>query len=177
MTDGDQSSADVSRLAEQAGPVRRWLTHFFRRRVRNESEIEDMIQDVFARIVARDSTEPVENLSGYVLRTASSVLTDWARSRSSHGEGLHVVLDSELHGQDDLDPERILDSKQALNAAAAALLALPERTRTVFVLRRLEGQRYQEIAAHLGISISAVEKHMVRAIQHLSLEMEKHRGS
>jgi RNA polymerase sigma-70 factor (ECF subfamily) len=57
------------------------------------------------------------------------------------------------------------------------LLRMPERTRTVFILRRLEGQRFQDIAVHLGISVSAVEKHMVRAIQQLSLEMEKRSGS
>lgn len=177
MTDGEPLPAYRYRLAQEAGPVRRWLTQFFRRRVRNDADVEDMVQDVFARMVARDSTDAVEHLRGYVLRTASSVLTDWARRRSSRGAGMHVAFDAEAHGEDDLDPERILDGKQTLHAATAALLALPERTRTVFVLRRLEGQRYQDIAARLGISVSAVEKHMVRAIHHLSLEMEKHRGS
>jgi RNA polymerase sigma factor (sigma-70 family) len=177
MTDGKATPAYGLRLAEEAGPVRRWLTGFFQRRVQNDAEIEDMVQDVFARMVARDSAEPVEHLGGYVLKTASSVLTDWARRRASRGAGRHVAFDSELHGENEIDPERILGAKQALHAATAALLSLPERTRTVFILRRLEGQRYQDIAAHLGISLSAVEKHMVRAIRHLSLKMEKHRGS
>jgi RNA polymerase sigma factor (sigma-70 family) len=177
MTDGTPTPAHRSRLAEEAGPVRRWLTQFFRRRVRNDSEIEDMVQDVFARLVARDSTEPVEHLGGYVLKTASSVLTDWARRRSSRGAGLQVAFDSDLHGGNEIDPERVLDGKQTLHAATAALLALPERTRTVFILRRLEGLKFQDIASRLGISVSAVEKHMVRAIHHLSLEMEKRRGS
>jgi RNA polymerase sigma factor (sigma-70 family) len=44
---------------------------------------------------------------------------------------------------------------------------LPERTRTVFVLRRLEGQSYREISLRLGLSVSAVEKHMLRAVRHL----------
>jgi len=136
-----------------------------------------MVQDVFTRMVARDSPEPVEHLGGYILKTASSVLADRARSQSSRGAGLHVAFDSELHGEEELDPARVLVGQEDLDAATTALLCLPERTRTVFILRRLEGQRFQDIAAHLGISISAVEKHMVRAIQHLSLEMDKRRDS
>lgn len=177
MTDGKPSQIYRSRLTEEAGPVRRWLIRFFRRRVRDDAEIEDMVQDVFTRIVARDGAELVEHLGGYVLKTASSVLADWGRRRSSRRAALHVAFDPELHGEDEVDPARILDAKQTLHAATAALLSLPERTRTVFVLRRLEQQSYRDIAQHLGISVSAVEKHMVRAIRHLSVEMEKHRDS
>jgi RNA polymerase sigma-70 factor (ECF subfamily) len=166
-----------SKLAEQAGPVRQWLTRYFRRRIRDVAEIEDMIQDVFTRLVAREGPTPVQHLGGYVMKTASSVLADRARLRATHGDGLLVTLDAETHGEDAIDPERILGARQDLHAATAALLGLPERTRTVFVLRRLEGQSFGDIARHLGISVSAVEKHMVRAIQHLSTEMDKRRDT
>lgn len=177
MTQSEESQIVRSELAGEAGSVRRWLTGYFRRRVRNDSEIEDLVQDVFARIVARDGSEPIENLGGYVLKTAASVLNDWGRRRSSRGAGSHVAFDSALHGEGGFDPERILNGREDLQAVTAALLCLPERTRTVFILRRLEGQKFQDIASHLGLSVSAVEKHMVRAIHHLSLEMEKRRGS
>ena len=157
--------------------MRGWLTRYFRRRVGNLAEIEDLVQDVFARIVARDSSEPVEHLGGYVLKTASSVFADWVRRRSSHAANLHVSFEPGLHGEGEVDPERIVGGKEELQAATMVLLRLPERTRTVFILRRLEGHRFQDIAAHLGISVSAVEKHMVRAIHQLSLEMEKRLGS
>lgn len=165
------------KLADEAGPVRSWLKRYFQRRVRDIAEIEDMVQDVFARMVARDSTEPVEHLGGYVLKTASSVFADWVRRRSSHAANLHVSFEPELHGEEEADPERILGGREELQAATKVLLQLPERTRTVFILRRLEGQRFQDIAAHLGISVSAVEKHMVRAIHQLSIEMEKRSAS
>jgi RNA polymerase sigma factor (sigma-70 family) len=177
MTQHEPGEVDRSMPEERVGPVRGWLTRYFRRRVRNVSDIEDMVQDVFARIVARDSPEPVEHLGGYILKTASSVLADRARLRSTHAAGLHVAFDSEVHGEDEIDPERVLAGKQDLQVATKALLSLPERTRTVFILRRLEGRRYRDIAIQLGISVSAVEKHMVRAIDHLSLQMEQHRGS
>src|SRR5262245_28921982 len=177
MTKREMGETYRSTLAQEAGPVRLWLVRWFRRRVANAAEIEDLVQDVFARMVARDSPEPVEHLGGYVLKTASSVLADRARRAATHGAGHHVAFDAELHADEDLDPVRVRGGKEELHAATAALLSLPERTRTVFVLRRLEGQRYKDIAVQLGISVSAVEKHMVRAIQHLSLRMEKYRGS
>jgi RNA polymerase sigma-70 factor (ECF subfamily) len=176
MAERDESQLKRSALADEIGPVRGWLTRYFQRRVRNSAEVEDMVQDVFARMVARDSAEPVEHLGGYISKTAASVLADRARRRSSHGAGLHVAFDSELHGEEPIDPERILGGRQDLHTATAALLSLPERTRTVFILRRLEGKKFREIAAHLNISVSAVEKHMLRAIQHLTQEMEKRRG-
>lgn len=154
-------------------PVRTWLMGYFARRVRDRSDLEDLVQDVFARIAARDSAKPVENLGAYVMRTASSVLIDRARRRSVRQGGMHVAFDSERHGAGDPDPERMLSAKEDLNAATAALLALPERTRSVFVLRRLQGLRHREIADRLGISVSAVEKHMVRAVDHLGQEMGK----
>jgi RNA polymerase sigma factor (sigma-70 family) len=158
--------------AEQAAPVRRWLIGFFQKRVRNSTDVEDLVQDVFARIVARDSSEQIEHLAGYIAKTAASVLNDQARRRSARRSDLHISFDAELHGDEDFDPERVLSGKEELHAATAALLSLPERTRTVFVLRRLEGYRFRDIAERLGISVSAVEKHMVRAISHLAAARE-----
>jgi RNA polymerase sigma-70 factor (ECF subfamily) len=63
--------------------------------------------------------------------------------------------------------------KERLVRATAVLLELPERTRVIFVLRRLEGMRFNDIAARLGISVSAVEKHMQRAITHLMRRIEQ----
>jgi RNA polymerase sigma factor (sigma-70 family) len=177
MESSDQHQARHAGLAAEAEPVRRWLTGFFRRRVRDDSEVEDLVQDVFIRIVARDSTTPVDNLGGYVRQTATNVLTDRARRRITRHADLHVGLDTDRHGEGGFDPERILTGKEDLHAATAALLSLPERTRVVFILRRLEGCRLGDIARQLGISVSAVEKHMVKAINHLGVEREKRDAS
>lgn len=164
-------------LAGELGPVRRWLTSFFRRRIRDETDIEDLVQEVFERIVARDGGEPVQHLGGYVLKTASSVWSDWVRRAAGRRNLRQASLDADAVSEAQFDPERIFAGKQALNQAVAVLVCLPERTRTIFILRRLEGQSIKEIADHFGISISAVEKHMLRAMRTLSQEMEKHRGS
>src|SRR3982751_1799124 len=158
----------TSELAREARPVRQALARYFARRLRDRSDVDDLVQEVFPRIVARDSTSPIEHLGKYIYQTADSVLADYARRRSARRTEAHVSFDPELHGGTDFDPMRILSGREDVTAATAALLALPERTRTVFVLRRLEGLRSREVAEQLAISVSAVEKHMMRAVQHLS---------
>jgi RNA polymerase sigma-70 factor (ECF subfamily) len=158
----------VNALARDAEPLRRSLTGFFLRRVRESSDVEDLVQDVFARIVARNSDRPVENLGAYIFQTAASVLADRGRRRASRHAAAHEEFDAEHHSNDELDPERVLTGKENLRAVTAALLSLSERTRTIFVLHRLEGYKHREIAAQLGISVSAVEKQMIRAVQHLA---------
>jgi RNA polymerase sigma factor (sigma-70 family) len=152
----------------RAGPLRRGLTRYFSHRVPDPAEVEDLVQEVFARLSARDSREPIEHLSGFVFQVASNVLADRGRRRFARKAEAHVEFDPERHADEDFDPYRILAGKETLRAVTQALLSLPHRTRTVFVLHRLEGRKSRDVAAQLGISVSAVEKHMVRAVQHIS---------
>lgn len=174
MPGRDDATESSNAIAREAEPLRQALAGYFRRRIADPSEAEDLVQEVFSRIVARDSQQPVEHLGGYVFQVAASVLADRGRRRGVRRADAHVLFDADRHGEQDFDPERVLSGKQRLRAATAALLSLPERTRTVFVLHRLEGRRYREIAAQIGISVSAVEKHMVRAVQHLGATLGAH---
>jgi RNA polymerase sigma-70 factor (ECF subfamily) len=63
------------------------------------------------------------------------------------------------------DPERVLAGQQALGAIQRALNSLPERTRVIFVLYRLEGMARKDIAESFGLSVSAVEKHIAKAMK------------
>jgi RNA polymerase sigma factor (sigma-70 family) len=168
MAENDNAVEPVREMAREAAPLREALRRFFRARVPDAAEVDDLVQEVFARIVGRESTWPIEHLNGYVFQTAASVLTDRHRRRSARRADQHILFDAERHGDAAIDPDRILRGKEDLRAVTAALLALPYRTRVVFLRLRLDGCRYREVADQLGISVSAVEKHMVKAIQHLS---------
>jgi RNA polymerase sigma factor (sigma-70 family) len=144
------------------------LLRYFSRRARN-LDVEDMVQEVFMHLVRRGSISALEreNINAYMFETASNVLRDHMRKRKTHRADAHEPFDAEMHGNADFSPEHVLVGKEGLARATAALLELPERTRVIFVLRRLEGMRYNDIAARLAISVSAVEKHMQRAIVHI----------
>jgi len=150
------------------GQLRTSLKRYFRARIKNDGEVEDLVQEVFTRVAARKEGGQVEHLDRYLFQTASSVLADRARNMRAKRADLHVEFDPDHHSATDIDPHRTLSGREDLRAVTSALLVLPARTRTVFVLHRLEGRKYREIAIQLGISVSAVEKHMARAVLHLA---------
>jgi RNA polymerase sigma factor (sigma-70 family) len=154
-------------LARRTQILRGAMTRYFARHVSDAAEIDDLIQDVFLRIVKRGGLSGVENFDGYVFETAASVLTDRFRRRKARRADQHLSFDPELHGGMELGPDSVHAGRQALRRTTVVLMELPERTRDVFILRRLEGLPYREIAVRLGLSVSAVEKHMVRAVRYL----------
>jgi RNA polymerase sigma factor (sigma-70 family) len=154
-------------LLREVSHFRAALVHYFRRKHADPNELEDLAQEVFVRIARRRSAEPVVNIGAYVFQTAASVLGDRHRRRVVRHAEDHVVFDSTRHAEIDIDASRIVQARQDLRAVIDLLDMLPERTRIVFELRRLEGHPYTDIADQLGISVSAVEKHMLRATRRL----------
>ncbi len=127
-----------------------------------------MVQQVFERLIKRGGVEGIGQIGGYIFQIASSVLSDNRRSQKVRHADDHEEFDPPRHGDVDFSPEHVFLVRERLARATAILLELPERTRVVFVLRRLEGMKYLDIAARLGISVSAVEKHMERAVVRLT---------
>jgi RNA polymerase sigma factor (sigma-70 family) len=144
------------------------LIGYFRRRVKDAVEAEDLAQEVFLRMLHRGNVADLEDVRAYLFETASSVLLDRARRGAVRHREDHERFDPQAHAGETIPIERVFIGRESLNRASIALLELPERTRTIFILRRVEGMRYAEVAQRLGISVSAVEKHMVRAVAHLT---------
>ncbi len=162
-------SEHIALLSTQFRPA---LRRFFSKRVKEQHEIDDLVQDVFVRLVRKVHADGSQIVAGYVFQTAQSVLNDWLRKRQVRQATAHEDIELDLPGlKDDSTPERVLVGKQSLAKATAAVLELPEVTRTIFLLRRLEGMRYNDIAKRLGMPMSTVEKHMARAVAHLDLRL------
>jgi len=168
---GSPSDEPAAGEAAATTRYRSSLLRYFQRRVGDRVEAEDLVQDVFVRLTQRGNLDAIEHLTGYVFEAAASVLRDRHRRRRSRSADVHDEYDVDRHGGVDFPPDRVLGGQERLRQASAALLELPERTRDVFLLRRIEGMRYQDVAARLGISVSAAEKHMQRAVAHLLRRM------
>jgi RNA polymerase sigma factor (sigma-70 family) len=160
----------IQSMADQFGAV---LRHFFMRRVREREDVDDLVQEVFIRLLKRGRVEEVVGLRAYLFETAASVLTDRARKRRSHRVEVHEPFDPERHDCEDFSADRVLIGEETLTRASRALLELPDRARTIFILRRLEGLRYQDIARRLGISLSLVEKEVAKAVAYLNQRMSE----
>lgn len=165
------SHPDVAALARVYAPA---LRNFFQRRMRAHSDVEDLVQEVFLRLARRDGLDDVDNVQGYVFQTAANILRDYLRRRVTRQAEHHEPLDDELVEEAAFSPERVLLSRQAVSELREALLDLPSRTREVFFLARIEGLPYAAIVSRLGISLSAVNKHMAKAMQFLMNRMKDH---
>lgn len=139
---------------------------FFLKRTHDHAEAEDLTQETFTRVFGGDAAATGMH-SGYIFQIAANLLRDRARRSKIRSDG-HDAL-GQLYGQsvDWLDPEKIAAGRGAVVSLIAGLAELPERTRTIFVLYRVENIGKQVIAESFGISPSAVEKHVTRAMRHL----------
>lgn len=156
-----------------ADQFRTVLRQFFLRRVREREEVDDLVQEVFARLLQRGRVAELGDLRSYLFETAASVLIDRARKRQSRHATAHEAFDPEHHSLEDFPADRVLIGEEALSRASRALVELPERARTIFILRRLEGLGYQDIAQRLGVSLSLVEKQMAKAVAYLTRRMSE----
>lgn len=143
------------------------LLRFFSRRLPDTAAAEDMVQQVFERLVQRGDVEGIENARGYVYRIAENVFVDHMRRAAVRRSHAHDPFDESLHAGVDFSPEHVLAKRERLARVMEILHTLPERTRIIFVLRRIEGWKYQDIAKRYGISVSAVEKHVERAVEQI----------
>lgn len=139
----------------------RALNSYFGRRVRGRREdCEDMTQEVFVRLAKRGSSEEIRNVESYLFQVAAGVLADDARRRKVRHRSDSVTYCEEDHAIEDFSPERLLIGREQVERALAAIEALPQRTRHALVMFRFEEMKQAEIARRMGISVSAVEKHV-----------------
>jgi RNA polymerase sigma factor (sigma-70 family) len=148
------------------------LASFFRKRARNSDDVQDLVQQVFLRLAQSQRFDEVRNPEGYIFQTASNALRDHARRHSVRERFAEAQLQSDGE-PGDFSPERVLQGREGLTQVAEALRQLPERTRDVFVLRCFEGLKCAEIGQLQDISVRAVEKHLAKAMVHLTRALEQ----
>lgn len=151
--------------------LRPTLLRFFRRHLDNPADVEDMTQEALLRLLRTPAD--LDNDEAYMLRIATNLLRDRFRREQSHHTARHEPLDAHAHDWPSDAPcgERVYEDRERLRRFQHELDLLPPRCREVFLLQRYEGMTYAAIARHLGISTSAVEKHMMRALLHFQARL------
>lgn len=156
---------DGASLAAQMRPA---LVKYFKRKSGSAVEAEDLAQDVLVRALTHATWESPEQAKGYIFRAAVNRWRDRRRRLQTHGTS--VVWDEASAGEAGVGnpPECVLIVREELNQLAQALEGLNIRTRTVLMLIKLEKMRIASVAEMLGISVSAVNKHLAKGLARLA---------
>ncbi len=125
---------------------------------------EDLLHSAYVRLETYRANHAVEDPNAFLMRTALNVAID------SHRQEKFWESNSTPGTLADNSPlqDEAIAARARLARVQEGLSKLPPRTREILLMHRLEGRRYKEIAAHFGISRSAVEKHIARAMVFLT---------
>ncbi|MFL6604466.1 MAG: RNA polymerase sigma factor [Steroidobacteraceae bacterium] len=135
------------------------------RYTRNNSDVDELLQEVYARVLlAGSADEPeIRSVRAFALTIARNVAFDWLR----HRQVVPIELVADMEALETLDEaeqiDEIVNSHQELAQLIAAIQALPERCRQVFTLRKVYGYSQKEIATRMNISENTVEQHLTKS--------------
>ena len=171
----DQRISDVVKREQSR------LRNFIRRRVPDPRDAEDVLQDVFYRLVeANRLLMPIEHVTGWLFRVARNRITDLFRkkkpelfsdaaSEDEEGEALQI---EDLLPSPDAGPEALYFRNLLLDELALALDELPDEQREVFIAHELEGRSFKELAEETGVSVNTLLSRKRYAVLHLRARLQ-----
>jgi RNA polymerase sigma factor (sigma-70 family) len=169
------------RISDVVGRERRRLFHFIRKRVDDEGDAEDILQDVFYELTeAYRLMKPIEQVGAWLYRVARNRIIDLFRKRRLEAGGdvrlgaseEDAVLVEDLLPSPDAGPEAIYARSVLLEELEAALEELSEEQRYVFIAHELEGRSFRQLAEETGLSINTLLARKHYAVLHLRRRLE-----
>jgi RNA polymerase sigma factor (sigma-70 family) len=173
-----QQDQQISEAIERERPR---LRNFIRRRVPDQSDAEDILQEVFSELVeAYRMMKPLEQVTAWLFRVARNRITDLFRSkkREASKEPAVTTEDGETLEWEDLlpapdaGPESAYARSVLLEEMDAALDELPEEQREVFVAHELLGYSFKELAEQTGVSVNTLLSRKHYAVLHLRQRLQ-----
>lgn len=152
------------------------LRNFIRRRVSDPRDAEDVLQDVFYKLVeANRLLMPIDHVTGWLFRVARNRITDLFRKHQpepfsgtaiedEEGEALQI---EDLLPSPDAGPEAFYLRQVLLDELELALDELPEDQREVFIAHELDGRSFKDISAATGVSVNTLLSRKRYAVLHL----------
>ncbi len=177
----EQRAEENRRIADVIQRERRRLLHFIRKRVDDEGDAEDILQDVFYELTeAYRLMKPVEQAGAWLFRVARNRIIDRFRKKrpepfaevSTGADDEDTLRFEDLLPSPDAAPEAAYARSVLLEELDAALGELPEEQRAVFVGHEIEGRSFKELAAETGLSINTVLARKRYAVRHLRRRLQ-----
>ena len=174
MPSGENENGSAQHLMTEASGLeaiflanRAALLRYLRVRLRGDGDGEDILQDLWLKLADIDASLIAEPLA-YLYRAAENLVLDRRRSAQRRNareqEWTKGHIEGSIAAPRDAQPsaDRLLVARDQLRRVDAVLDTLPERTAFAFRAVRIDGVPQKQIAAEMGISLSAVEKHLQR---------------
>ena len=170
------------RISEVVKRERSRLLNFIRRRVPDPGDAEDVLQEVFYRLVeANRLLMPIEHITGWLFQVARNRITDLFRKKQPANFSELATADQsgeELQFEDllpsrDAGPEAEYVRKRLLEELRRSLAELPKEQRDVFVAHEFEGRSFKELAAESGLSVNTLLARKRYAVLHLRERLQR----
>jgi RNA polymerase sigma factor (sigma-70 family) len=164
------------RISEVIAEERTRLRNFIRKRVPNEADVEDVLQDVFYRLVeANRLLMPIEYVTGWLFTVARNRITDLFRKKTPENfsdvaledEEGEMLQFEELLPSPDAGPEALYLRNLLLDELEVALAELPAEQREVFVAHEMEGRSFKELSEETGVNVNTLLGRKRYAVLHL----------
>jgi RNA polymerase sigma factor (sigma-70 family) len=155
----DERPVDYDRSAVDWRALRHAIVAYIRHRGHSHDVAEDVAQDALVKLMGYVAEGRPASIYGLAYRIAATTLVDRLRAEARFGDPV-----DETHASEAPLPETIAADRQQVDLLRAALARMPVLRREVLIRRRLENQSHTRIAADLGLSLAAVEKHVVRGL-------------
>jgi RNA polymerase sigma factor (sigma-70 family) len=144
------------------------LRNFIRKRVADPRDVEDILQDVFYRLVeANRLLMPIDHVTGWLFRVARNRIVDLFRKTKEDALHFEDLLPSPEAGPDAQYARKVL-----LEEFELAIDELPKEQRDVFIAHELEGHSFEKIAADTGVSINTLLSRKRYAVQRLRRRLQ-----
>ncbi len=161
-------------LVESFERESRRLRAFIRRRIPDELDAEDILQDVFYELVdAYRLMRPVAHTGAWLFQVARNRIADIFRAKKSVvADSADLFLD-ELRAPSSDDPDQIFARQVLFSEIEAALEELPPSQREVFIAHELEGKSFKELSAQTGVGQATLLSRKHYAVRFLRRRLQK----
>ncbi len=152
--------------------LKRFLARFFS----DSQDIEDVAQEAYLRAYVAEQQKEIEQPKAYLFRIARNLaltqLTKKSKKITEYLEesGASVVIECGAAADSEVE------AQESLGIYCEAVAALPEKCRQVFLLRKVHGLAHKEIAARMSLSVSSVEKYLLRGILECKAFVQEYEG-
>lgn len=140
------------------------LRNFIRGKINDSDRVDDLAQEVYVRLARAPELTTSGEIKAYTYRIAANLVNDFWREGQRRPAD-NYPSDDEVFERPTAELEKQISNTETISKIQTAIDQLPDQAKRIFWLNRYEGMTYSEIAKELDVSVSWVEKNMMKAIK------------